>query len=111
MPRSKMLGMGRRRKRNQGQTKSASERKRGLGQMIANRDPHPGHARKLKPNEHPGEPERVIASEKDHGHMKQGRKERSDDDEIAMRYLSIQNSPAIGQSEAFVGWGEAHPGE
>ena len=106
-----MLGMGRRRKRNQGQTKSASERKRGLGQMIANRDPHPGHARKFKPNEHPGKPETVIATENDFGQMKQGRKEGSDDDEIAMRDLSIQDSPAIGQSEPFVGWSEAHPGE
>ena len=79
--------------------------------MIANRGPHPGHGCKLKPNEHPGKPERIIATEKDCGHMKQGRKEGSNDDEIAMRDLSIQDSPTIGQSEPFVGWSEAHPGE
>src|SRR5437016_8450736 len=108
-PRGEMLGVGRSRKRDQGQGKPASERKSGVRQTIANRHPHPGHTRKLKPNEHPGKPEDVISTDKDLGNMKEWRKERANDDEIAMRNLSIQDSPAMSQSEALVRWSEAHP--
>src|SRR6266436_7032367 len=93
----------------QSQRKTASERKSGVRQTIANRHPHPGHTRKLKPNEHPGKPEGVITTDKDLGNMKEWRKERANDDEIAMRNLSIQNSPAVSQRETFISWSKAHP--
>jgi len=43
--------------------------------------------------------------------MKKRRNERPDDDEIAMRYLSVKDPPAMGESEALVSWRKAHPGE
>jgi hypothetical protein len=43
--------------------------------------------------------------------MEQGRNKGSYDDEVAVRNLSLQNAPAIGERKPIIDGSEAPPGE
>src|SRR4051812_22542540 len=78
---------------------------------VDNGYPGPTNTCELKPYKETRRPVSVVATKQNKGCMDQGRNKGSDDDEVAVRNLSLQNAPAIGERKAIIDGSEAPPRE